>query len=135
MQHQDKENLSEQQSQNIRKRHTCEQCDYKFTTKIQLEQHKQMQHQDQKNKIHRKRKNCDICNKKFNKEETYNKHICIKNIRKVKNKIINTRKVKIINKINRINKMKFKLKQILFIQNVNTNSLLIDKGFNNRNMF
>ena len=75
MQHQDKENLSEQQSQNIRKRHTCEQCDYKFTTKIQLEQHKQMQHQDQKNKIHRKRKTCDICNKKFNKEETYNKHM------------------------------------------------------------
>ena len=47
---------------------TCEKCDYKSSTKIQLKSHSDTAHKN-------KRIFCDYCERRFNKIETYEKHM------------------------------------------------------------
>ena len=68
----------------IRKRFTCDKCNYKATTQTALQTHIVSTHQpkENKNKIKvtkeakiSKRITCDICQKRFNKQETYQIHM------------------------------------------------------------
>ena len=58
----------------MRKRFTCDKCDYKTTSKTVLTQHIKCTHED-KGKNSSKRKECHLCGKRFNKTTTFNTHM------------------------------------------------------------
>ena len=61
----------------MRKRFTCEQCDYKSTSEDAMKTHIKLMHQKiqtTQKKNNSKRINCEQCDKRFNKQETYNNH-------------------------------------------------------------
>ena len=68
------EGLHQQQTQEMRTRIKCDQCEFKTTSTIVLKTHTNIQHKS-KVAATTKRKICDICKKKFNKISTYNKHV------------------------------------------------------------
>ena len=64
---------SGQQSQEMRVRYACDECNLKSTSKESLITHKKSHHKTKA--VTSKRRQCNLCEKRFNKEITFNQHM------------------------------------------------------------